>query len=94
MNTRHFIKNILCFFILTLAVIPCHAKLSVTKLTCNYQQGLAVTQGDIRMGWQMTSDVNGDAQAAYQIKIYENFTDKTIYDSGKTISDQSQLVSL
>ncbi len=94
MNTRHSIKNILCFIILTLAVSPCHAKLSVTKLTCNFQQGLAVTQGDIRMGWQMVSDVNGDAQTAYQIKICENFTDKKIYDSGKTVSDQSQLVSL
>ncbi|MCD8296491.1 MAG: family 78 glycoside hydrolase catalytic domain, partial [Prevotella sp.] len=82
------------FIFLLFTILPCHAKLSVTKLTCNFQQGLAVTHGDIHMGWQMISDANGDAQTAYQIKICENFTDKTVYDSGKTVSDQSQLVSL
>ncbi len=94
MNTKHAIKTIICSLFLLFTVIPIHAKLTVTKLTCNYQQGLAVTQGDVRMGWQMVSDVNGDAQTAYQIKICENFTDKTVYDSGKTVSDQSQLISL
>ncbi len=95
-NIHNFLfkKSFAITFIILLTSLPLHAKLTITKLTCNYQQGLAVTEGEICMGWQMESDVNGDAQTAYQIKISENFTDKTVFDSGKTISDQSQLVSL
>lgn len=70
------------------------AKLTVTKLTCNYQDGLAVTAGDIRVGWQMKADTNGDRQTAYRIRIFENITGKSVYDSGKTASAESQLISL
>lgn len=70
------------------------AKLTVTKLTCNYQDGLAVTAGDIRVGWQMKADTNGDRQTAYRIRIFENITGKSVYDSGKTASGESQLISL
>ena len=70
------------------------AKLTVTRLTCNYQQGLALTHGDLRLGWQMTSDVNGDRQTAYQITIREQATGKRIYTTGKVASSQSQQVEL
>lgn len=84
----------LLFALLAVLALPASAKLTVTKLTCNYQPGLAVTEGDIRMSWQMTSDTNGDRQTAYRISIRENVTGKKIYDSGKRISDESQLVTL
>lgn len=84
----------LLFALLAVLALPASAKLTVTKLTCNYQPGLAVTEGDIRMGWQMTSDTNGDRQTAYRICIRENVTGKKIYDSGKKTSDESQLITL
>lgn len=84
----------LLFALLAVLALPASAKLTVTKLTCNYQPGLAVTEGDIRMGWQMTSDTNGDRQTAYRISIRENVTGKKIYDSGKRTSGESQLVTL
>lgn len=80
--------------LLILTALQINAKLTVTKLTCNYQSGLAVTRGDIRLGWQMTSDVNNDSQTAYQITVYENVTNKKVYASGKVKSDRSQLISL
>lgn len=80
--------------LLAMAALQANAKLTVTKLTCNYQSGLAVTEGDLRLGWQMTSDTNGDKQTAYQITVFENVTNKKVYNSGKVKSDQSQLIAL
>lgn len=79
---------------LAMASLQANAKLTVTKLTCNYQSGLAVTEGDLRLGWQMTSDTNGDKQTAYQITVFENVTNNKVYNSGKVKSDQSQLIAL
>lgn len=86
-------KNILLAF-LTAVALQTSAKLMVTKLTCNYQSGLAVTEGSVRLGWQMTSDVNGDRQTAYQITVCENVTNKRVYSSGKVKSDRSQLIDV
>lgn len=86
-------KNILLAF-LTAVALQTSAKLTVTKLTCNYQSGLAVTEGSVRLGWQMTSDVNGDRQTAYQITVCENVTNKRVYSSGKVKSDRSQLIDV
>lgn len=81
------------------------AKLTVTRLTCNYQgdpaapesgclSDMAVTEGPVRLGWQMTADANGERQSAYEITIRENVTDRQVYASGKVKSSQSQLVSV
>ena len=86
-------KNILLAF-LTAVALQTSAKLTVTKLTCNYQSGLAVTEGSVRLGWQMTADVNGDRQTAYQITVCENVTNKRVYSSGKVKSDRSQLIDV
>lgn len=84
------------FLLSVLLLVSCSAgaKLTVTRLTCNYQDGMAVTDGDIRMGWQMKSDINNDRQTAYQIRIFENITGKKTYDSGIKKSAESQLVAL
>lgn len=84
------------FLLSVLLLVSCSAgaKLTVTRLTCNYQDGMAVTYGDIRMGWQMESDINNDRQTAYQIRIFENITGKKTYDSGIKKSAESQLVAL
>ena len=81
------------------------AKLTVTRLTCNYQgdrpvtettdiSQTAITEGPVRLGWQMTADTNGERQSAYEITIRENVTDRQVYASGKVMSDQSQLISV
>lgn len=82
------------------------AKLTVTRLTCNYQgvpvtaddggsiDQTAITTGGIRLGWQMTADTNGERQSAYEITICENVTNKKVYTSGKVKSSQSQLVNV
>lgn len=82
------------------------AKLTVTRLTCNYQGApvtandggstslTAITTGGIRLGWQMTADANGERQSAYEITICENVTNKKVYTSGKVKSSQSQLVNV
>ncbi len=80
--------------LLALASMPAGAKISITHTTCNYQQHLAVSKGDVRLGWQMSSDVNGDKQTAYQILVTENVTGKKIYNSGKCKSHESQQVQI
>lgn len=82
------------------------AKLTVTRLTCNYQgvpvtaddggsiDQTAITTGGIRLGWQMTGDTNGERQSAYEITICENVTNKKVYTTGKVKSSQSQLVNV
>lgn len=82
------------------------AKLTVTRLICNYQgcpvtaagsgctSPTAITEGDITLGWQMTAETNGERQSVYEITISENVTDKQVYKTGKVKSDQSQLIKL
>ncbi len=93
-QTKQQTMRILLLAATLLSSVTLNAKLTVTRLTCNYQQGLAVTTGDIRMGWQMISDTDGDKQTAYRIRITENVTGKKVYDSGKTQSEESRFVTL
>lgn len=79
--------------LLALASLQAEAKITITQTTCNYQKGLAVSKGDVRFGWQMTSDVNNDHQKAYQLIIKENITGRKVYDSGKKKSKDSQFIS-
>ncbi len=85
-------KTLLLSLFASIGLLPADAKLKVTKLTCNYQSGMAVTEGAASLGWQMVSDVNGDQQTAYRVKVVENVTGKVIFDSGKKKSSQSQFV--
>lgn len=87
-------RTLLTMLILAGVAVATDAKLTITKLTCNYQSGLAITQGGIRMGWQMRSDINGGRQTAYQIRIHENVTDRMVLDTKRVKSSESQLVSL
>lgn len=86
-------RNILTI-ILLLVSCAAGAKLTVTGLTCNYQNGMAITCGSMRVGWRMTADSNGERQSAYRIRVSENVTGKTVYDTGKVTSAESQLVEL
>lgn len=103
--TRRTILSGLLASLALLSATPSGAKLTITRLTCNYQGNLpltettassqtAVTEGPLRLGWQMTATANGERQMAYEITIKENVTDRQVYASGKVMSDQSQLVSV
>lgn len=79
--------------LLALAALSAEAKITITGTSCNYQRELAVSQGDVRFGWKMTSDAVNDRQKAYQIIITESVTGKTVYDSGKRKSAESQNIT-
>lgn len=104
MANRTILSSLLASLAL-LSAVPANAKLTVTRLTCNYQgdrpatetasvSQTAVTEGPVRLGWQMTATANGERQTAYEITINENVTGRRIYTSGKVKSDQSQLISV
>lgn len=80
--------------LLALTAATADAKITITQTSCNYQKDLAVFMGDIRVGWQMQSNVNNDLQKAYQIIVTENVTGDTIYNSGKKNSSESQFIKL
>lgn len=89
MNSRN-------YFLLILLCLPCivQAKnITITRLTCEMQEGLVVVDGAPRLGWVMESPENGTRQSAYEIDIREAFTGRQIWNSGKVNSSQSQLVS-
>jgi len=94
LNINKHLHKAACLPALLLMALPACAKLTVTKLTCNYQAGMAVTGGAARLGWRMTSDRNGDRQTAYRIVVCENATGRKVFDSGKVRSDKSQLVDI
>ena len=87
-------KTIFLIATFLFVILSVSAKLTITRTTCNYQQGLAISKGDIRVGWQLSSDIQGERQTAYEIRVFENITNKKIFSSGKIKSDKSQLISL
>lgn len=100
MKRKKFLLILMAFM-----AIQASAKLTVTRLTCNYHgepsapesgyiNDMAVTEGSVRLGWQMKADANGERQSAYEITIKENVTDKQVYVSGKVKSSQSQLIEV
>ncbi|WP_417008821.1 glycoside hydrolase family 78 protein [Bacteroides congonensis] len=82
-------------YLLLFLCLPCilQAKnITITRLTCEMQEGLVVVEGSSRLGWVMESPENGTRQSAYEIDIREAFTGRQIWNSGKVDSSQSQLV--
>ena len=85
------------YFLLILFCLPCivQAKsITIIRLTCEMQEGLVVVEGSPRLGWVMESPENGTRQSAYEIDIREAFTGRSVWNSGKVYSTQSQLVSI
>ncbi len=87
-------KTILMLLVLSLCNNVTIAKMIITKTMCNYQSGTAVVIDKAKVNWQISSDVNGDLQTAYQIIIKERITNDIVYDSNKTESSESQFISL
>lgn len=83
-------------YILLLFCLPCvvQAKdITISRLTCEMQEGLVVVEEYPLLGWAMESPQNGTRQTAYEIDIREACTGRPVWNSGKVKSAQSQLVS-
>lgn len=83
-------------YILLLLCLPCLAQaknITVSRLTCEMQEGMVIVEGYPRLGWAMSSSENGTRQTAYQIEIREACTGRSVWNSGKVKSSQSQLIS-
>ncbi len=101
-------KTSITTLLLLAVAMAASAKITVTKQTCNYQPlgmqeanaegqttgGVAVTRGDISVGWQLLSDTKGDKQTAYQVKVIDGATGRTAYDTGRRRSNSSQQIQL
>ena len=87
-------KKLFFLLLATLLASPTSARLTITKQTCNYQEGMAVVNDEAKVGWQMTSDVNNDRQTAYQLVVRERITGRKVYDSKRVKSDNSQHIPL
>ena len=83
-------------YIFLLLCLPCLAEaknITVSRLTCEMQEGMVIVEGYPRLGWAMSSSENGTRQTAYQVEIREACTGRSVWNSGKVKSSQSQLIS-
>lgn len=67
----------------------------VVNLTVNYMPDpMGVNESDVRFGWNMESNLIGQGQKSYQIKVTKNSKDgNLVWDSGKTDSAVSVGIS-
>ena len=82
-------------YIFFLLCMPCLAQaknITVSHLTCEMQEGLVLVEAYPRLGWTMESPENGTRQTAYEIEIREACTGRTVWNTGKVQSSQSQLI--
>ena len=86
-------KKILLSLLICLSYFVQAKNITISRLTCEMQEGLVVVEGSPRLGWVMESPENGTRQSAYEIDIREAFTGRSVWNSGKVYSSQSQLVS-
>ena len=84
-------KNILALLLCVAATVA-NAKINITKLTCELREGFVVTSSTPRLGWQMTAEDTQEKQTAYQIKVFSAITGKTVLDTRRIESSQSQLI--
>lgn len=88
-------KIIVSLFLSFFLIFPLQA-IEIVKTTCEMQVcPLALDTAQPRFGWQLQDNRQGAMQTAYQIEVYSlnNGKKKLAWDSGKTASSQSQLVS-
>ena len=86
-------KKILLSLLICLSCFVQAKNITISRLTCEMQEGLVVVEGSPRLGWVMESPENGTRQSAYEIDIREAFIGRSVWNSGKVYSSQSQLVS-
>lgn len=80
------------FFLLCLPCLAQAKNITVSRLTCEMQEGLVLVEAYPRLGWTMESPENGTRQTAYEIEIREACTGRMVWNTGKVQSSQSQLI--
>ncbi len=89
------IKRLFSIGMLSWAMVCGALAIEVTRTTCEMTENpLALATKQPRFGWQMQGE-NGTMQSAYEIEVYTltNGEKSVCWNSGKTISTQSQLVA-
>ncbi len=92
---NYFVLTVIMFVMITVLSCTKEADITVTRLTCNFsEQPLGIDTSEPLLGWQIRSSDRNIVQSAYHIlvalSIDELKEDKgTIWDSGKTNSEQS-----
>jgi hypothetical protein len=85
--------QVVCFLAFLCFPFYLQAKMTPVNLTCEMMHNpLAITIAQPRLGWQLLSDVQGDRQTAYQIVVFEQDVKEPIWNTGKILSGQSQLI--
>ena len=79
-------KLLLTLFVL--ATVPAVAKVNVSSLKVNHLANPAGITGNPTFSWVGTSDRDGDAQGAYEIKVFD-VDGRTVWSTGKVLSDNS-----
>ena len=67
-------KKILLSLLICLSCFVQAKNITISRLTCEMQEGLVVVESSPRLGWVMESPENGTRQSAYEIDIREAFT--------------------
>jgi alpha-L-rhamnosidase len=92
LNKTQRMKRILFGFILVAAVLKTSAQVTVANLLCeNLTNPFGLDIKQPRFSWQLVSDKRNVMQAAYEIKV--TLGKSTIWNSGKTTSDQSVFIA-
>ena len=86
-------KAITVIFLVFLTLPLQAGDIKIDRLTTEMQEGFALVEGNPRLSWTMQSEENGTNQTAYEIEIYELYSKRIVWNSGKVNSSQSQLVS-
>ena len=60
-------KKILLSLLICLSCFVQAKNITISRLTCEMQEGLVVVEGSPRLGWVMESPENGTRQSAYEI---------------------------
>ena len=68
--------------------------IKIDRLTTEMQEGLAIVESHPRLSWTMKSDENNTRQTAYEIDIREAHTNRSVWNSGKVLSEKNNLVSV
>ncbi len=82
------------FFLSLISASFINAEVTVKGLTCeNLINPIGIDETSPRFSWKLTSNDRNVMQTAYQIRVVEalHATSKPVWDSGKTLSDESIL---
>ena len=96
---KHLISKVSIILLLLLTCnLPLHA-IKFEKLTCEFAENpLGVESFNPRFGWVLLSDVKGDKQTAYEIKVASSpdllkTGEADYWNSGKIVSDKSHYIT-